>query len=203
LLNRSTRTLPDLPYWAWIVIPMLIWLLAWAAQIHLPIFDYVPGVAIIFLPAGARTLAVLVFGWRGAVGIAIGTLITSLWFFDIARDNITLVSAIMMAMTSGFSALLMFKLVQWWQNIPDDLSTLRLKHILTIVISQGLLSSSLHQLIYQNIISFYTGQPLPVLLNSWLAMAVGDALGSMLLLYTVAITARWLIQRVAYSEPSS
>lgn len=46
-------------------------------------------------------------------------------------------------------------------------------------------------------------QPLHIYLNNWLAMAVGDILGSMLLLYAVAIAARWAIQRVAYSRPRS
>ncbi len=205
MLNRSAHQLPDIPYGAWIAIPVAAWLLAWIAQIHLPVFDYIPGVAIIFLPAGVRTLSVLIFGWRGALGVAIGTLITYLWFFDDIHETVTLFHGVMLAITSGFSALLMLKLVQWWQHLPTDLSTLRLKHILIIVISQGLLSAGLHQLIYHAlpISPFYETQPLHICLSGWLAMAVGDALGSMILLYAIAIVARWALQRATYSEPSS
>lgn len=189
MLDRPARPLPDIPYGAWIAIPTVAWLLAWTAQVHLPVFDYIPGVAIIFFPAGVRTLSVLIFGWRGALGVAIGTLITYLWFFDDIYETANLFHGVMLAIASGFSALLMLKLVQWWQRIPSDLSTLRLKHILIIVISQGLLSASLHQLIYHvfTLSPFYETQPLHVLLNGWLSMAIGDTLGSMLLLYTIAI----------------
>ena len=203
--SHSAHPLPDIPYWAWIIIPVAAWLLAWTAQVHLPIFDYLPGVALIFFPAGVRTLSVLVFGWRGALGVAIGTLITYLWFFDDIHSTVNLFYGVLLAMASGFSALFMFKLVQWWQRIPTDLSTLRLKHILMIVISQGLLSAGLHQLIYHiiSISPFYEAQPLQACLTSWLAMAVGDTLGSMLLLYAIAIAARSSVQRATYSEPSS
>jgi hypothetical protein len=205
LLNQPPRPIPDLPYWAWIVIPMIAWFLAWAVQINLPVLNYAPGVAIIFFPAGVRTLAVLVFGWRGALGVACGTLITYLWFFAAAQETISIFNGILLGMASGFSALLVFKLVQWWQNISADLSSLGLKHILIIVLSQSLLSSSLHQLLYHTLpfSPFYATQPLHICLKSGLAMMVGDILGSMLLLYAVAITARWVIQRVTYSEPSS
>ena len=201
----SSTQFPDIPYWAWVVIPALAWLLAWAVQVHLPIFSYAPGVAIIFFPAGVRTLSVLVFGWRGAVGVAIGTLITYLWFFDDFPSSPTIFYGTMLAITSGFSALAILKLVQWWHRIPIDLSTLRLKHILIIVISQGFLSSGLHQLIFHTVTisPFYVEQPLSICLSTWLAMAVGDTLGSMLLLYAVAIVARWGLQRVTYSEPRS
>ena len=205
MIHRSARPLPDVPYWAWIAIPVVAWLLAWAAQIHLPGLSYAPGVALIFFPAGVRTLAVLVFGWRGALGVAIGTLITYLWFFDDLHETVNLFNGVMLALASGFSALLVFKLVQWWQRIPTDLHNLRLKHILIIVISQGLLSATLHQLIYHAFVlsPFYKTQTLDVCLQSWLAMAVGDTLGSMLLLYAIAIAARWGIQRATYAEPGS
>ncbi len=205
-MPQSTHsTLSDLPLLVCLLIPVVAWLLAWVVQVNLPIFDYAPFVAIVFFPAGVRTLAVLVFGWRGALGVAIGTLITYLWFFDDLHETVNLFNGVMLALASGFSALLVFKLVQWWQRIPTDLHNLRLKHILIIVISQGLLSATLHQLIYHaSVISpFYEKQTLDVCLQSWLAMAVGDTLGSMLLLYTIAIAARWAIQRATYSEPRS
>lgn len=203
--QQTNSTFPDLPLVAWFLIPVVAWLLAFAVQVNLPIFDYAPFVAIVFFPAGVRTLAVLVFGWRGAVGVAIGTLITYLWFFDQPYNLLSVTSGALQALVSGFSAYFMFRLVQWWNRIPSDLASLRLKHIITIVVSQGILSALLNQLIFRSfdLAALYESHSLHLWAQNTLVMAVGDTLGSMLLLYALAIVARWALQRAAYAKPGS
>ncbi len=203
--QHTNSAFPDLPLVAWFLIPAIAWLLAWLIQINLPVFDYAPFVAIVFFPAGVRTISVLVFGWRGAVGVAIGTLITYLWFFDQPYNLLSVASGALQALVSGFSAYFMFRLVQWWNRIPSDLASLRLKHIITIVVSQGILSALLHQLIYRSfdLAALYETNALHIWIQNTLAMAVGDILGSMLLLYALAIAARWTLQRAAYAKPGS
>ncbi|TSA22260.1 MAG: hypothetical protein D4R70_02055 [Betaproteobacteria bacterium] len=192
--NTEQTTSSPLPFGMEIGIAAIAWCLAWVIQLNLPALDYLPGVALIFLPAGARTLAVLVFGLRGALGIGIGSFITYyLWLFDAPdKSEYFILSGVLLALASAFSAYAMMRFVIHRYAIQTHLADLRYPHILLIVISQGLLSATLHQIIYHlgTVFSIYAALPLHETLFAWLSMAIGDIVGSMLLLYGVALVAR-------------
>lgn len=163
------------------------WILMWKLQLlmqhFMPALDYAMGVALIFLPAGIRTLAVLVFGLRGAIGVFIGCIFSTVNYlghlpaFDASF-------ALAICAISAFSAYVMMQLVCWWRKIGSDLDELRFSDVLIVVFSQGLLSASLHQLVFTrlNLEGAYVNPSAWESFRLWAAMATGDIVGSMLLM---------------------
>ena len=161
------------------------WLLAWKLQSLLlnliPSLDYATGVALVFLPAGIRTLSVLVFGLRGAMGVFIGALFSTIEYMGhlpVFDASILLV----ICAISAFSAYLMMQLVCWWQKIGAELDELKFSDVLLIVFSQGVLSATLHQFVYAHtyIDDVYTDPSHMERFMLWAGMATGDIVGSML-----------------------
>jgi hypothetical protein len=167
--------------------PYLFGFFGWYAmgllQLQLGFLDYALGVSVVFLPAGIRTLAVLIFGFRGAVGVFIGCVLSTTEYMGHIATldylHIGLICAI-----SAFSAYLMMSLVCWWRRIGSDLNELSFGDLLTIVFTQGLLSATLHQAIYHArvIESSYVAPSAAESVRLWAAMAAGDIVGSMILM---------------------
>jgi hypothetical protein len=193
--NTEQTTSSTLPFGMEIGIAAIAWCLAWVIQLNLPALDYLPGIAIIFFPAGVRTLAVLVFGLRGAIGIFIASFMTHLWFSDTPKSlDYPMLEGLVIAAISAFSAYFMMRLVIQRYAINSQLAQLQYKHILLIVVSQGLLSATLHQIIYRLSTEspIYTSLTLHEMVLAWASMAIGDIVGAMLLLYSIATAARLL-----------
>lgn len=172
------------------------WYGMWTLQLQLGVLDYALGVSLIFLPAGIRTLAVLIFGFRGAVGVFAGSLLSTMEYMGHIAGmefvHITLISA-----TSAFSAYVMMVLVCWWRKIGNDLDELGFGDILVIVFSQGLLSASLHQILYRQlpIEPIYVAPTTGEAFRLWAAMASGDVVGSMILMLS-AVAFVGLVQQL-------
>lgn len=162
---------------------MMMWQLQTLIQTQFTSLDYATGVALIFLPAGIRTLSVLVFGLRGAIGVFIGCIFSTIEYLGQLPAtelwHILIISAI-----SAFSAYLMMQLVCWWQKIGSDLEELQFRDVLFIVCTQGLLSASLHQLVFarMHLDGAYSDPSVWETFRLWAAMATGDIVGSMLLM---------------------
>jgi len=159
------------------------WQLMWHIQLQLAALDYALGISLIFLPAGIRTLAVLIFGIRGAIGVFFGAIFSTIDYLGHV-PTMAMAHMILIAAISAFSAYLMMQLICWWQKIGPDLDELTFKDVLMIVFTQGLLSSTLHQIIYiQHPIDIAYHQPsVTEAFRLWAAMAVGDITGSMILM---------------------
>lgn len=169
---------------------MSIWIIAWSLQMGplRPWFNFAPGVELPFFPAGVRTIAVFVFGFHGAVGIFIGSLITySLYFPELM--NTSPIGVIGCAAASAFSSYIAMRFVCDLCRISYTLSGLSLKNIGWIVITQSLLSATLHQFFYHaEAISPALGEEsLSTSVFNWAAMATGDALGSMAVIFALLI----------------
>ena len=162
---------------------ILMWELQNLLQTQLTALDYATGVALVFLPAGIRTLAVLIFGLRGAIGVFIGCIFSTIEYMGhlpaLDASFVLLICAI-----SAFSAYVMMQLVCLWRKIGSDLDELRFNDVLIIVFSQGLLSASLHQLVFTrlDLQGVYTNPSAWEAFRLWAAMAAGDIVGSMLLM---------------------
>lgn len=166
------------------------WQLMWQIQTHLAITDYALGVSLIFLPAGIRTLSVLIFGLRGAIGVFVGAIFSTIEYLGHIK-TIDLPNVVLIAAISAFSAYLMMQLVCWWRNIGNNLDELTFGDVFTIVFSQGLLSASLHQLLYHRHLleDAYINPTLAESFRLWAAMATGDVVGSMLLMLSAVALA--------------
>jgi len=163
------------------------WLLMWKIQIllqtQLTTLDYATGVALIFLPAGIRTLAVLVFGLRGAAGVFIGCIFSTIEYMG-HLPALDVTFTLVICAISAFSAYAMMQLVCWWRKIGSDLEELQFSDVLFIVFTQGLLSASLHQLVFAQLglEGAYSNPSAWEAFRLWAAMAIGDIVGSMVLM---------------------
>ena len=188
-LNR-----PFLPY----VSVVVLWVASCYLQQHLTTFDYATGVSLLYLPAGLRTLTVFVLGFRGAVAVFCGSLLTILFEFPSLQPTPTEVLwATAVGAASAFSAYIAMKAVKHWNNIPPSLEGLSMRDVVYIVVSQGLVSSTLHQLLFQTkgAAEEYVNDTTEQAIVYWAAMASGDILGSMLVLLSVLIAYQMLTKQ--------
>lgn len=177
------------------------WYGMWLIQLRLTAFDYALGVSFIFLPAGIRTLSVLIFGFRGAVGVFLGSVLSTIGYMGHV-ENMSFLHVCIVAAISAFSAYLMMALVCWWRRIGGNLDELAFSDLLTIVFTQGLLSASLHQIIYAQhpIEAAYDNPSHAETFRLWSAMAAGDIVGSMILMLS-AVALVNLFHRLRRLEP--
>jgi hypothetical protein len=172
------------------------WYLMWSLQLHLTFPDYAMGVSLIFLPAGIRTLAVLIFGFRGALGVFAGSILSTLQYMG-SIETMNFFHVCLVAGVSAFSAYVMMTLICWWRKIGSNLDELTFNDVLVVVFSQGLLSATLHQFIYaaHPPEAIYEHPTQAESLRLWAAMATGDIVGSMILMLS-AVSLVGLLQRI-------
>ena len=169
---------------------VLLWGLGCYTQHQLTTFNYVSGVSLLYLPAGIRTLSVFVLGFRGALAVFAGSLLTILLEFPYLKPTADeILWAIGVAAASAFSAFIAMKAVKYWKRIPPTLEGLTMRDVVYIVISQGLVSSTLHQLLFhlKEAADEYVNDTMEQAFVYWAAMATGDILGSMFVLLSVLI----------------
>lgn len=153
-------------------------------------FNYVAGVSLLYLPAGIRTLSVFVLGFKGALAVFAGSLFTILFEFPYLKPTADEVLwTIGVAASSAFSAFIAMKAVKYWKKIPPTLEGLTMRDVVYIVISQGFVSSTLHQMLFhfKDVADEYVNHTMEQAVVYWGAMATGDILGSMFVLLSVLI----------------
>ncbi len=159
----------------------------WQFQVFLtkaiPPLDFALGVSLIFLPAGIRTLSVLIFGFKGAVGVFFGAMLSTLEYMGHVASMDFAVHTVIGAI-SAFSAWVAMVAVCHIRKIDDDLSQIGFDDVLAIVFSQGLLSATLHQCIFRwfHFDAAFETESWQQISMLWGAMAIGDIVGSMIVL---------------------
>jgi len=115
------------------------WTLMWQFQVFLtkaiPPLDFALGVSLIFLPAGIRTLSVLIFGFKGAVGVFFGAMLSTLEYMGHVASMDFAVHTVIGAI-SAFSAWVAMVAVCHIRKIDDDLSQIGFDDVLAIVFCQ-------------------------------------------------------------------
>ena len=150
-------------------------------------FEHAQGINWVFLPSGFRVLLVLVLGWPGALGIVGGT-----FWLDQERllEPSGWLTVLLTGLASGFGPWLIKRWMEsrgWLDVHLRDISPQRLLHF---VLLYAVLNSVSHQFIRWYLLNI-DSQPW---LDVW-PMFVGDALGAVLVLYTMKYTLAWLSQR--------
>jgi hypothetical protein len=130
------------------------------------------GVSWIYLPAGLRLFLILIFGFTGAIGIAVASFAIS--YYRVFPPD--LITCIGIGLISGFAPLLAKWVVVTNVNISNDLSNLSLQKILFCVVVYAFISAALHQWWFV-LRGLESGS-----LNHFLVMLVGDIAGSILLI---------------------
>lgn len=159
--------------------------LAWVALFELNAywFEFLvisPYVGWVFLPAALRVLAVLLFRWRGVLGLFIGALITnspllSAQWFD----------ALALSSTSALAPALSLWLAYRWFKLKPALDGLSGSQLLALSGLAAVCSSVLHSLVF-SIIEHDTPWH-----NTIVSMTVGDFAGTLMVLYSAYFVMRW------------
>jgi hypothetical protein len=136
---------------------------------------YAEGVSWVFLPSGVRLGLVLMFGGAGALGVVIGSL-----FVGLDRDQ-TLTVTVAAAMLSGLAPWLARWVCLRTLGLRADLSNLKARQLLQMALVFAVISAVLHQVLYVS-----TGLS-DSLLKGTAVMALGDLLGTLLVLYGLKV----------------
>ena len=131
------------------------------------------GVNWIYLPAGLRLFLTLIFGLPGAIGIAIASTLIS-YYGELSSD---LAICIGTGLISGFAPYLARIFVFSNVKLESDLSNLNLQKLLLCIVIYALMSAGLHQYWYAIVGLENTGS-----VNHFAVMAIGDVMGSILLI---------------------
>lgn len=138
------------------------------------------GVNWIFLPSGLRFLFVLVLLSTGSIGIALASL--ALNYTNGFSDHHVL--NIVTALISGFAPLLARQICVDFLKVGNTLQHLTTKSLLQISVVFALISSLLHQ------VWFFWNDVTENFITSSFAMAIGDWLGTTLVLATASVTVK-------------
>ena len=164
----------------YIVIP-LAWVFAWVLQRQTPALEFVPSLYLVFFPAGVRTVAVFVYGLRGAIITGASALITTTSLLDLRGGSLhPVLPAVLIGVFPALFSWLTMVAVCRWGKIPKSLSGLTANHVAAIVLTQGLVVVSVKQAIFHevNLDAIYANVSAKEALTRWGAMFVGDVLGS-------------------------
>jgi hypothetical protein len=140
-------------------------------------YEFSYGVNWIFIPSGFQLVLVLVAVGEGALGIVLASFIIGLenYYLDsVIRTFIT-------ALISGLAPLLSRKICFDFLGIDKELLNISAKAIIQMSLVFAFLSASLHQIWF-----FYNGKS-EAFTQSLFVMAVGNLLGTALVLGTISI----------------
>lgn len=137
--------------------------------------EYGLGVSWIYLPAGLRLFLILIFGFSGALGIALASFAIS--YFGAFSPDLT--TCIGVGVISGFAPYLAKWAVVSNITINRDLSDLSMQKILWCIGVYALMSAGLHQWWFV-LRGLDSGS-----LNHFFVMLVGDIAGSLLLIAAI------------------
>lgn len=138
----------------------------------------------IFLPAGLKLMAVLLFNIDALIGIFIGSLATALEL-NMHSRNVVFVS-----MISAVSPYVAFLFTRCCLKIKLSLHGLTTQQLLMMCLIYALLNALLHNLYF-----FHTGMT-QKFFSSTLNMFIGDLLGAILMFYAFSLSIK-LIRKLA------
>ena len=158
--------------------------LSWVGLWHLNNFlfdaaEVAPLVSLIFLPAILRPMAVLLFGFPGAIGLILGAAVT---LPTIAAPSFPL---ILIVLSNGLVAWMVFLLLSQIpahrSQLTHDMTGITLRTIILFAGLTALASSLTNSLIISLSPDLSSSSGLP------LSMLAGDAIGAFLMLYLLSI----------------
>lgn len=134
---------------------------------------------LVFLPAGGRLLSIMLFGSWGAIGDCIALFISAADILPTQHIAVWL----SFATSSSLASLIAIRLAMRQLNISLDLSNLQYWQIPIL----SVISNLIHAFITQLTLSYFLQKKYQFYVRDSLAMALGDFLGTMLLIGCVTI----------------
>ena len=145
--------------------------------------EFVKGVNWVFLPGGFRVLLVLVAGLPGAVGIALGTL----WLDTHSEIQTPLWHMFLTCLASGLGPWLVKCWLEKRGELQPELQQLTSASLLHFVLVYAAFNAIAHQCINW----FFEQSQSTVWINVW-PMFMGDAIGALIVLYSLKLSLPWL-----------
>lgn len=133
----------------------------------------------IFLPAALRVAAVLLLGWRGAVGLFMGAMLT-----NHPVVGVDMLDSFARSTISAAAPLVAVGVTKRWLHLSPDLAGLTFKQLAIISIAGAAVSAIAHNIYF----SFHSGSH--SLVGGIVPMFGGDVLGTLIVLYVCAILLR-------------
>ena len=148
--------------------------------------EFSRGISWVYLPAGVRLLCTLLFGGAGAIGLLLVSWgVSFLYFFP---DDP--VRAFMGGILASAAPYLVYRLMHYHWDLQDHLRNLSPTRLLLGSLAFSIASPLLHHL------WFAFAGPEQDLLSGFIAMATGDFIGTILVLYTAKLVlAYWAPRR--------
>ena len=140
----------------------------------------------LFLPAGLRIFLTLIFSYTSAIGLTISALIIN-YFADFPHDLITTFG---IALICGFSPLISRLFVINHFQVDPDLNNITAQQLILIILIFALFNSGLHQLWFITRSLEIGGW------NSFVAMFIGDILGSIIFILILKYGIIWVKKRL-------
>lgn len=144
----------------------------------------------VFLPAAVRLLSVMLFGWRGALGLWLGTLLTN----GASYEGLSLMS-LTVATLSALGPLVAVYVAMRWLRVPLNLRGLTASELTVFAVVGALCNVVPHNLFFWSI--GMTSSPF----GGLVPMFIGDLLGTVLVLYTLRFALVTLERFVRFPTP--
>ena len=129
---------------------------------------------LVYLPAGIRLLAVVIYRWIGFLGIVLGSVFSSIF----SGENL-LFESLALGLISGVTAYTALLVWQWHFRIGKNLEGLTLRLTIALVLISATISSCIRYLI------LVSNDPLTSFLSVFLIGFTGDVLGCFIVLYMI------------------
>lgn len=137
--------------------------------------EFTYGINWVFLPAGMRLLATLLFGTAGFIGLFISGLLLN--FFHFAFDDPA--RAVLGALAGSLGAYLVYLLAVRMYGLQSSLANLTPRRLMLLIVLCSMASPLLHHLVFA-----YQGHT-DHLLRGYFVMFIGDLMGTLIVIYTI------------------
>lgn len=179
---------PLLMHLCMVLVTMVLFLATLAVnQLLFSMLEFAPGINWVYLPAGVRLLSTLLFAEAGAVGLLLVSWYVSFVYF-FPNDSVRAFMGGILATVAPYGV---YRLARFQFGLQASLANLSPARLLACAVAYSLASPLLHHLWF----AFHDGRT--DLLDSFIAMAVGDLFGTLLVLYF----AKWVLGRFGRREP--
>ena len=175
-------------------IPMCLWIIAWQLQAVTSAFVTSPlGLDVIYFTLGARAFSIMIFGFRGVIGLILGSLITNC-FVGSAQypDPLWFLTSYALANTLTVYALI--EIVEhYFCDSPDDYG-FSMRQMLGIMFVSGIVVSTIHEIFFRLI------RPTPVPYDfspdSFLIQIASRVVGGMLFIMFAILAGKLLFSKI-------
>lgn len=145
--------------------------------------EFVRGINWIYLPAGMRLLCLLIFGGWGAIGILLASWVVGFTYYFPEPEHFS--RAFVGGIISAVAPYLVYKLAQYQFGLASSLANLTARRLLICILAYAFAGPFFYHLFF--VIQGTTDK----LLISFMAMFMGDLLGTLIIVYAFKIILFW------------